>query len=306
MNASIRPYSGPEDFLRVRDFLKSAYYAFGRPTNWGLDRWNWGRYHPLIFSSGRAAENIAFFEGHARILEAEDRIIALLNTEDPRVNGQYFIQRLPEADPWLDELIATAEGWPPDPASGLVSVDCYDHDAVLRDALRRRGFVPGDWTGYWSEQALEGPRPLAHPPGFRLRSMAESGADAAQRCRVMGLGFDHPDPADWMRIEEYRMVQEAPDYLRANDLVIESPDGQYASHCIVWYDDLNRFGVFEPVCTIPEFRLRGLGRAVIQAGLNRLYELGARKAYVGSGQDFYAAIGFARAHPRHLWHKLIT
>jgi ribosomal protein S18 acetylase RimI-like enzyme len=119
----------------------------------------------------------------------------------------------------------------------------------------------------------------------------------------MGRGFNHEDPREWSSPEEYALVQTAPDYRRENDIVVEGPDGRYRSLCIIWYDDLNHFGVFEPVCTHPDFRRLGLGCAVVREGLNRLHRLGARKAYVGSGQDFYAAIGFKRLHVSRNWSK---
>jgi len=139
--------------------------------------------------------------------------------------------------------------------------------------------------------------------GFAIRSMADPGSRLDLRCKAMGLGFDHVDPREWCAPEEYLRVQSAPDYRPELDLMAEAPGGDYAGICIAWYDDANRFGVLEPVCTVPEYRRRGIGRAVIREALNRLYRLGARKAYVGSGQDFYAAIGFDRRYVSRVWRK---
>jgi hypothetical protein len=303
MKARMRAYSGPDDFFRIRDFLKTAYTSFGKPTNWGLERWNWGRYHPLVFTGDWDA-HIRYFENSISMWEdTGGRILAVLNTERPAPSAEAYIQRVPEADALLDDILARAEATLADPASGKLSVDIYDHDAALIAAAGRRGYVRQNWTSYWSEMEINGEEAPALEPGFFIMSMADPRARLDLRGKAMGLGFDHPDPSDWCTPGEYGQVQKAPDYRPENDLVVVAPDGEYVSLCIVWYDDWNRFGVFEPVCTHPNFRRRGMGRAVIREGLNRLYRLGARKAYVGSGQEFYAAIGFKRLYPGSFWQK---
>ena len=81
MRATMRTYEAPADFFRVGDFLQNAFYAFGRPVNWGLERWNWGRYHPSMWKGDREA-NRRHFEDSVRIWEdGAGRIIAVLNTE---------------------------------------------------------------------------------------------------------------------------------------------------------------------------------------------------------------------------------
>jgi GNAT superfamily N-acetyltransferase len=184
-----------------------------------------------------------------------------------------------------------------------LKVEVYDHDLALAKAVEGRGYARGEWANQWSEIPIDGEAEPVLEPGFKIRSMGDPGSRIDFHCQAMGRGFDHVDPAEWSTPEEYLLVQSAPDYPRDRDLVVEAPNGEYVSLCIAWYDDQNRFGVFEPVCTHPDYRRRGFGKAVIREGLNRLYRLGARKAYVGSGQEFYAAIGFATRYPSHTWEK---
>jgi hypothetical protein len=47
------------------------------------------------------------------------------------------------------------------------------------------------------------------PDGYVVQSMAQEG-DIASRCKVQGLGSDHPDPSEWTTVPEYKQVQEAP------------------------------------------------------------------------------------------------
>jgi predicted N-acetyltransferase YhbS len=61
--------------------------------------------------------------------------------------------------------------------------------------------------------------------------------------------------------------------------------------------------MLEPVCTHPDFRQMGLGRAVVIEGIRRAAALGAEKICVGSGQRFYEAIGFQKKTISYRWTK---
>jgi ribosomal protein S18 acetylase RimI-like enzyme len=91
-------------------------------------------------------------------------------------------------------------------------------------------------------------------------------------------------------------VQRAPLYRRDLDLVAVAPGGEFASFCTVWFDNVNRMGVFEPVGTAPAHQRRGLGKAVMSEGLRRLKHLGATLATVGSYSNeagaLYSSLGF--------------
>ena len=84
---------------------------------------------------------------------------------------------------------------------------------------------------------------------------------------------------------------------------VVGPDGEYVSCCIVWYDSLNRMAILEHVGTHLDFRRMGFGRAVVLEGIRRVAALGATKAYVGSSQQFYKAIGFQMKYATYDWTK---
>ena len=60
----------------------------------------------------------------------------------------------------------------------------------------------------------------------------------------------------------------------------------------------------EPVCVIPEYRQKGIGRAMIYEALNRARSLGAKKAYVISDQEFYERIGFKKDRHYSFYQKI--
>jgi N-acetylglutamate synthase-like GNAT family acetyltransferase len=82
-----------------------------------------------------------------------------------------------------------------------------------------------------------------------------------------------------------------------------APDGGFAAYIGIPYDEPNRYGIFEPVCTHPDHQRKGLARALMAEGLLRLRALGAVDVTVDTGDmaaanAFYTAMGFTEACTR--------
>ena len=307
MKARLKSYDPDRDFLRVREFLVQTHLAFGTPAlNWGIERWNYARYFvaPMLGSSGTepgtppgALRAIRMWEEMIGLWEDETgQIVGVANIEHPdpehRGFGEIFLQRHPDHPDLLDEILSYAEDRFRDPNKNRVFIFVYETDTVLRDAVARRGYAEKpDITATNLEIRLDGlPEPVL-PPGFTVQTMAEED-DVDRRRELFGRAFNHPDPADWPSSFAYRELQRAPDYRREHDLVVVAPDGSYAACCIIWYDAANRVGHLEPVGTHPDFRRRGLARAVVLHGLHKLAALGATQVPMESDAPLYEAIGF--------------
>ena len=134
------------------------------------------------------------------------------------------------------------------------------------------------------------------PNGFCYRS-AQGIEDAVALADVHNSAFG----SIWTP-ELYRYVMESPGYEPERELVIQTPDGSFAAFCIIWYDDLNRMGLFEPVGTHREFRRRGFGRAVMLYGLSQMAAAGMEYASVAhfgnneAARGLYQALGFKPWH----------
>lgn len=98
-------------------------------------------------------------------------------------------------------------------------------------------------------------------------------------------------------------LPERPNYNPEFALFISTPSGEYAAHCGIWYSDDTEHCYIEPVVTIPEYRKRGLGKAVVYEAVNRCVAMGAKKALVISNQKFYHNIGFSEYGVLNLWEK---
>jgi ribosomal protein S18 acetylase RimI-like enzyme len=170
----------------------------------------------------------------------------------------------------------------------------FEDDVELRAAFARHGFTePGDQLHVLVRPLPKAPAPPPLPPGFGYRTVEPS--DLAERVAI------HRDVWAPSRVTEssYAKVMAAWPYRASLDCVVEAPDGRFAAYCLVWPDDENRVGEFEPVGVREEFRRRGLGSAVCTFALQRLYEEGGREAIVYCESEpacaLYRSLGF-RVH----------
>ncbi len=296
----LRRYDPPADWTRVRDFLTATCRPERSPLNWGIEHWNWSRFHPSMFEGDTAAK-IRFWEGAVTLWETPSGDLAgVVHVEDP-LPGDAFLERHSDHTDLLEEMVAHAEGTLRDPATGILRINVYDHDAALCAVVDRRGYTCDlDRPWYDSEYPIGVIPPPRIPEGFAVRSMADSN-DLPRRCKVQGLGFNHPDPADWATPTAWSEVQKAPDYRPELDLVVAAPDGEFVASCIAWIDTPNHVGYFEPVSTHPDCRRRGFGREMLMEGIRRLAAFGATRVRVGSGQPFYRAVGFLPLAVGHAW-----
>jgi predicted N-acetyltransferase YhbS len=123
------------------------------------------------------------------------------------------------------------------------------------------------------------------------------GLELLERCYASGLGFhnddihvarDNRDHSNW-----YHHIQSAPLYRRDLDIVALASDGSIASFCTIWFDDVTRTAYIEPVATVPALRKKGLGKAVIMEGLQRLKGMGCKMAFVGGYSEAANALYFS-------------
>jgi ribosomal protein S18 acetylase RimI-like enzyme len=169
----------------------------------------------------------------------------------------------------------------------------WEDDDEARAVLARHGYTTPKSTTYLNHREIvDAPGLPPLPDGFRYRTVEPD--DLAERVAV------HREVWEPSRVTEssYRNVMAAWPYRSSLDCVVEAPDGRFASYVLVWPDDENGFGLFEPVGTRAEFRRRGLGHAVCSFGLRRLYEEGLRHAVVLCVTEpacaLYESVGFHR------------
>jgi mycothiol synthase len=277
---TMHPYAGEDDFWRVRAFLRSTFELHGyREYNWHVARLDYWRGHLLLNcqETDSLMDLIAIWE------TADGKIAAVLTTEEP---GQAFLQTHPayRSAALEAEMIALAEEKfaVERQAQQVLCVWGNPEDTLRLDVLQSRGYTLGKWTESQWRRDLDAPLPeVPIPDGYTIRSLGGF-EELPARSWASWRGFHPEEPdEDYEGWEWYLNIQRCPLYRRDLDIVAEAPDGEIASFCTIWYDDVTRSAYIEPVATVPEHLRRGLARATITEGLRRLQKLGATRAFVG-------------------------
>jgi mycothiol synthase len=190
-----------------------------------------------------------------------------------------------------------------------IDTPCRDTDAERVALLERHGFVRQEVQTLYMARSLSEPIPPAQfPEGFTLRRAAgekELGAIVALHQEAFGTQN--------MTIEARRALMRNPDYIPELDLLLEAPDGTLVAFCYCAIPkEANELsgrseGEIAIVGTRPAYQKRGIGRAMLLAGLQHLKDFGVETATLGTSSEntgahsvFFSA-GFVIRH-RSLWY----
>ncbi|WP_313893934.1 GNAT family N-acetyltransferase [Psychrobacillus sp.] len=145
--------------------------------------------------------------------------------------------------------------------------------------------------------------PVNLPNEFKARHI-KGGGDLTNRVGVQRASFSGSRVTE----ESYRNVMNTYPYDSSLDWVIESPNGEFAAFCLIWFDEINKVGLLEPVGTDPRFWRMGLGSSVCKLALNALRDKGANTAIVvctsPKTYEFYKSIGFEPFAQTKSFHRL--
>ena len=282
MKPMMRMYKNEADYWRIRPFLREIFLLNDRrEVSWQAARWDYWRWPGVeSWGGGPPEKEVCIWE------MPEGRIAAVLNTEG---HGEAFLQVHPDLrTPELEsEMLAAAEQQLAIPSAngGQVLTVCTDsHDELRQDILKRGGYAKEDGGEHQHRLSLSTPipdTPIAE--GFTVRALGDVD-ELPARSWFSWKAFQPDEPEEnyealgW---EWYLDIQRCPLYRRDLDLVAVAPNGDLASFCTVWYDDVTRSAYFEPVGTYTPYQRRGLARGVMYEGLRRVKRLGATMAFVG-------------------------
>ncbi len=165
-----------------------------------------------------------------------------------------------------------------------VEVLARDDDSELLGLLGAAGFLDDDdRSGLTSMDAHDRPEVAPLPEGFVLVDRSQETTRPHPMRRRNGEGVE-------ARLRQCSL------YDPALDLAVEAADGQTAGYALFWFDPVTEVGQVEPMRVEDAYQRRGLARAMLNAGLDRLAKRGARRLKVGYGSDIgrslYVGAGF--------------
>ena len=311
MRAIMRPYRTEDDYWHIRKFLRNVFLLNERyEYSWSLLRWDYWVWHVNM--------NIFHFklEEVIHLWEVDGQIVAMLN---PDADGEAFFQVHPAylsknlfcemLDIAEAKLFKSKEAGTRELITWVNAQDVlfkellirrgYERSKFLAEYMRRRSLtkpIPFDSTHIVPVPVREG-KPDSFPQGgYTVRALGDE-RELPARSWLSWKVF-HPNEPDekYQGWEWYKNVQRVPLYRRDLDIVAVAADGEFAAFCTVWFDDITRTAVFEPVGTHPAHQKRGLGKAVMSEGLRRAQMLGATLATVSSyttgAHALYESMGF--------------
>ena len=254
----------------LRALCLAGYAGGHKPSNWRvamLENWSY---------ASRYLEPLEYFTGRVHLWRgATGRLAGAMI----RYWDMVWPQLQPGFEGLADEMLGWAE-WNWGGSEAQIETMAYDHDMERQLLVCRRGYEDRgsveivriyDLVRNFWEPML--------PPGFRIASLAEDGRWAERIALENSLWGTSLDEA-W-----FRGKSSAPHYSFDRDLLVLSPEGRQVACCLIWLDHSSGIGEIDPIGTHPDYRRRGLARALVAEGLRRMRTAGMRYGFIACDAD---------------------
>ena len=234
-----------------------------------------------------------------RIWEDKGEIVAFCFYENP-VTDIYFSLK-PGYEELAPQMLAYADGHMPQ-KDGERQMILFGGQTALMNAAKELGYCQvyerfdmqfdfGDVLDY----------PL--PEGFHFVKPEEYDVDKIGKCCWKGFDNEETEGA-WNHQHEQDGYQRqvAPHATTQLDVIIADGEGEYACYAGMWWTPQNKLAYMEPLCTIPEYRGRGLAAAALSEMYRKTKKLGATHMS-GGDNGFYRKIGYNNLVKWTYWKK---
>ncbi len=280
----------PGDYEAVCRFLAELNRENRDHINWNWARFEWMYEHPDCDKSLLGSIGLWF---------AGERVVGAAIYD--MYFGEAFCGVLPDyADLYPAVLDYAWEALRDENGLGIAICDGSEAE---RGAALAAGFSPADQTETILRIELEAPFPVRLPDGLRFAS-PDPIADAEALQWLFWRGFDHGEDRTEFELQKSPPSGPRPHFDPRLSVAAADESGELAACCCLWYLPGTDYAYVEPVCTVPGWRGKGVGRAVVTEALNRARSLGAARAYVISDQEFYDRLGFVfDRHYGFYWRK---
>ncbi len=290
-----RVYDSETDYDAIRRLLVEILARSGPPVYATIGNLDWWR---VAEDDPRAIyQSHLWFDG--------DRLVAFAWP----IEGQVDIVVHPDYPELHDIALAWSEAhFDATGVEGIVApwvAWAFTGDAARIAALNSRGYrrTERGLVLYTRPVPDPAPHPVL-PAGYTLRPVDSADeAEIEKRVAVQRAAFE----STWMTAERHARVRNSPTYRPELDIVAVAPNGELAAFALLWLDEANRLGVFEPLGVAATYQRMGLGRAIMADGLRRLAAVGAHVACVETGLDhltarrLYEATGFTLLDIDYAW-----
>jgi len=300
-----KPYLGDNDFWRIRNMISETKPITPVGFNWEVRRWDgWRFYNSSPDWDSRRNKTVRLWETDKG---------KLVGAVHPEGSGNAHIQIHPDYRYIEDKIIIWAEqnlAMSVKNSRPQLRFFIHENDSYRRNLLKRRGYIKTG-GGEVTRRLCFKNNPVPQPEmanGYSMRSTRPDDIDDCQQIAdLLNAAFNR----NFHVAEEFHFFAKyAPCYQNDLNLVAVAPDGTFAAYVGAPYDEINKCGIFEPVCTHPAHQRKGLARSLMLEALHRLKNIGASEVLVGTGEGMaanrlYESIGFAQVYKSSQWKRII-
>ena len=234
-----------------------------------------------------------------RIWEENGEIVAFCFYENPRTDIYFSLK--PGYEELAPEMIAYADEHMPKKEEQIQLVLFAGQDALMKAAAQigYRQVSQVVEMDFDFDDVLDYPLPA----GFHFVKPEYYDVTKVNKC--CWKGFDHEkNEGVWNNQYEQTnyQIQVAPHATSELAVVIADEQEEYACYSGMWWTPENKLAYMEPLCTIPEYRGRGLASSALSEMYRKMKKLGATHM-TGGMNAFYKKIGFQPAVKWTFWKK---
>lgn len=232
------------------------------------------------------------------IWEDNGKIVAFCFYENPMTDIYFSLK--PGYEELASEMIAYADAHMS--VGGEIQLILFGGQDSLMNAAKQAGYCQKseDWDMQFDfDDVLD----YSLPEGFHFVSSDEYDMNKINKC--CWKGFDHEQNEGlWNHQYEQNnyLLEVAPHATMDLAVIIADEKGEYVCYAGMWWTPENKLAYMEPLCTIPEYRHRGLASAALSELYRKTKALGATHM-TGGFNDFYKAIGYKPAEKWTYWRK---
>lgn len=234
-----------------------------------------------------------------RIWEDNGEIVAFCFYENPMTQIYFCLK--PGYEELAPEMVAYADKNMTHKGKGINLNLSGGQDAFIQ-AAKQLGYYQESESWYMEfdfQNVLDYPL----PEGFHF--VEPKDLDMTKIGKCCWKGFDNEQSEglwDSQYDQNHYLIQAAPHATMELSVAIADEEGEYACYAGMWWTPENKLAYMEPLCTIPEYRRKGLAAAALSELYRRTKALGATHM-TGGENGFYKAIGYKPAVKWTCWKK---
>jgi GNAT superfamily N-acetyltransferase len=247
----------------------------------------------------------------------DGKVVGFVFTEEPVT--KVFFNLHPEYESLAYEMIQYAEDNIPD-FDGEREFVIFSGQRALSQVVEKRGYIISFENVDMALDLNKSELNYQLPSGFHFVDSLK--ADPLKLAICTWKGFNHEDKGNfdnwddrdpgtvWNPQKAYNGILSStiappPHATYEYNVIIANKKEEYVCFSGMWWVSPNHLAYMEPLCTIPEYRSKGLAAAALSEHYRRLKPLGAQMM-TGGGNDFYKKIGYdLEIHWMH-WKKQLT